>query len=346
MERSTYWNKRALLRLTESEQLSKEGIKQIQSLYKQAYKNLNRDIQNIYKNYSMETGLDVQKLKTLLTKSQTDKVWKTLKKQGLDKYVLANYKARINRIEELQAQIYARIKQVNKLEQKALDLTFKGVINQSYYKTMYDTQMGTGYDFTFNLLDKKLENKIITHKWSDVMYTDRCWYNNDVLSNEIVEIIGGSILSGQSLTKTMKQIRERFDVEDYKIERLVRTETNYFHNQADMEAYKELGVDRYVCVATLDNRTSKFCIDIDNKDFAYRDIKVGKNFPPFHPNCRCKTRGYIEGYEETIKRRARNPFTNKPETIDKMSYKEWVKKLKDRYGKKETEALFPNLYNK
>lgn len=40
---------------------------------------------------------------------------------------------------------------------------------------------------------------------------------------------------------------------------LVRTETNYFNNQADAMAYEEIVIDKYVFVATLDNRTSEIC---------------------------------------------------------------------------------------
>ena len=148
----------------------------------------------------------------------------------------------------------------------------------------------------------------------------------------------------KEITKSIDEVYERFDVEDYKIERLIRTETNYFHNQADKEAYKELGIKKYVCVATLDNRTSKFCIKIDQKVFNYSDIKVGKNYPPFHPNCRCKTRGYVEGYEDTIKRRARNPFTNKYETIEHMSYTEWLWKMKKRYGASAIRSVYTNIF--
>lgn len=344
MERAKYWDKRALQRLTESEQISKTGIRQIQDIYTQAFKNLKQELNDIYRNYSMETGLDVSKLKQLLTKSQTDKVWKQLKKQGLDKYVLANYKARISRVEELQAQIYSRIKLANQYEKNILVKTFRSVIYGTYYKTIYDTQMGTGYDFQFNKLDDKLVDRVVNTKWSDVSFTDRCWYNNEVLAKEVSELIGGSLLSGQSLSKTIKQMKERFDVEDYKIERLIRTETNYFHNQADKETYKELGIKKYVCVATLDNRTSKFCIKIDQKVFNYSDIKVGVNFPPFHPNCRCKTRGYVEGYEDTIKRKARNPFTNEYETIDHMSYSKWLFKMKERYGLEAIKNIYPNIF--
>ena len=92
---SSYWDKRAIRRLTEAEKQGAEYSKRIQKIYDQAYKNIQRDIDNIYANYSKATGLDVQSLKTLLTKSETDKLWKELKAKGLDQYIKGNYKARI-----------------------------------------------------------------------------------------------------------------------------------------------------------------------------------------------------------------------------------------------------------
>ena len=59
MERSKYWDKRALLRLTESEQISKQGIKQITAIHKQAYSNVSSELNSIWKSYSKETGLDI-----------------------------------------------------------------------------------------------------------------------------------------------------------------------------------------------------------------------------------------------------------------------------------------------
>lgn len=53
---------------------------------------------------------------------------------------------------------------------------------------------------------------------------------------------------------------------------------------------------------------------------------MGVNYPPLHPNCRSKTRGYLgEEAEKTLKRRARNPITGQSEIIDNISYKDWIK---------------------
>lgn len=324
---SNYWNKRAIERMTTAEKQSEAYIKSIKEMYNQTFKNINEEIAMIYKNYSKETGLDVEKLKELLTAKETSKTWKNLKRQGLDKYIKENYKSRISRLEQIQAQIYAKAKQIYTKEELQNTICYKGVINNSYYKAIYDTQIGTGYDFSFNKIDNNLLNTLLNEKWSGKNYSERIWGNTDILANSVSKIVGGALLSGQGIEKTTKQIKDRFNVSKYYAERLVRTETNHFNNEADARAYEEMGAKEYVFVAVLDSRTSEICQVNDNKKYLYKDRKVGVNYPPLHPNCRSTTRGYLgEEAEKQLKRRARNPLTGKSELIDNMSYKEWINK--------------------
>ena len=324
---STYWDKRAIKRLTDAEKQSEEYIKRIQKIYDRANRNIQREIDTIYKNYAKDTGLNVQSLKTLLTKSETAKLWDELRAKGLDKYVKGNYKARISRLEKLQAQIYAKAKEIYPAEQLEQTMCYRGVINDSYYKAIYDTQMGTGLDFAFSNLDENMVTALLNERWSGKNYSQRIWGNTDILAESLSEVIGGAMISGQSIQKTTRQIRERFNVGKYYAERLVRTEVNHFNNEADAMAYEEMDVDKYVFLATLDTRTSSICQNLDNKVFELKNRRVGENYPPMHPNCRSKTRAYMgEEIEKTLKRRARNPITNENEIIDNMSYKEWAKK--------------------
>ena len=324
---SKYWDKRALRRLNEAEKSSETYIKRVKAIYDRAYKDTERELASIYKNYSKETGLDTQKLKELLTKSETKELWDELKRQGLDKYVKNNYKARISRLEKIQAQIYAKAKEIYPKEELQNTMCYKGVINDSYYKTMYDTQMGTGYDFNFATIDNNMVNSLLTERWSGKNYSQRIWSNTDILANTLSEMVGGALMSGQSTQLTAKQIRDRFNVSKYYAERLIRTETNHFNNEADAMAYEELGLKKYVFVATLDSRTSEICQSMDGKVFDYKDREEGVNYPPLHPNCRSKTRAYLgEEAEKDLKRRARDPFTGKTEIIDNISYRQWIKK--------------------
>lgn len=325
MPTSKYWDERALRRLSTSEKQAEFTNNRIKKIYDKAYKNIQRELDSVYRNYSKTTGLDVQKLKELLTKKETDKVWKTLKRQGLDQYVMNNYKSRISRLEQIQAQIYAKAKQIYTKEEVEQRMCYKGVINDTYYKTVYDTQMGTGYAFGFSKLDNHTINELLLERWSGKNYSERIWTNTDALANQLSTIIGGALLSGQSIEKTSRQVRERFKVAKYYSNRLVRTEVNYFNNEIDAKAYEEMGIDKYVFVATLDNRTSAICQSMDNKVFDYKKRQTGVNFPPMHPNCRSKTRGYLgKEIENKMKRKAINPITGKAEKIDNISYKKWA----------------------
>jgi SPP1 gp7 family putative phage head morphogenesis protein len=322
-----YWDRRALNRLTDAEKQSEKYIARIEKMYDQAERNIQREIEAVYRNYSKSTGMDVQSLKTLLTKTETEKLWEDLKRQGLDKYVKGNYKARITRLERIEAEIYAKAKQVYPQEQKAHTELYNGVVRDGYYKTIYDTQVGTGADFAFAKIDDNMVSKLLNEKWSGKNYSQRIWGNTDLLAESLSEIIGGALLSGQSIAKTSRQIRERFDVSKYYADRLVRTETNHFNNEADAMAYDEMGLDKYVFRATLDTRTSTKCQDMDGEVIPLKEREVGKNFPPLHPNCRSKTRAYMgEEIEATLKRRARNPITGKNEIVGNISYKEWKKR--------------------
>lgn len=323
---SNYWDKRALKRLNDAEKHSEAYISRVKKVYEQAYKDIDKELASIYRNYSKETGLDTQKLKELLTRSETKKTWEQMKKQGLDKYIKENYKARISRAEQLQAQIYAKAKQIYPKEELANTMCYKGVINQSYYKTMYDTQMGTGYAFNFATIDNNMIDTLLKDPWSGANYSQRIWGNTDILADSLSQILGGAMLSGQSMERTAKQIRDRFNVGEYYAERLIRTETNHFNNEVDAMAYEEMGLDKYVFVATLDSRTSEMCQAMDNKVFKFSERKEGINYPPLHPNCRSKTRAYLGAEEEKeLQRRARNPLTGKTEIIKNISYKDWIK---------------------
>lgn len=337
MKTSTYWDKRAIKRLSEAEKHSEKYIKRVKAIYEQAYKDIDRQLASIYRNYSNDTGLDTQKLKELLTRSETKKTWEQMKRQGLDKYIKNNYKSRISRLEQLQAQIYAKAKMIYPKEELQNTMCYKGVINQNYYKTMYDTQMGTGYAFNFATIDNNMIDALLQDPWSGKNYSQRIWGNTDILANNLSQILGGAMLSGQSMELTAKQIRDRFNVGKYYAERLIRTETNHFNNEVDAMAYEEMGVDEYVFVATLDSRTSEMCQAMDNKVFKYSEREEGYNYPPLHPNCRSTTRGYLgKEAEKDLQRRARNPQTGQTELIDNISYRDWIKQYQSVENNKKT----------
>lgn len=110
----------------------------------------------------------------------------------------------------------------------------------------------------------------------------------------------------------------------YITERLVRTETAHIHAMADMQAYKDLGIEEYRYLATLDYLTCETCQPLDGKVFKLSEAREGINYPTMHPRCRCTTTMNID----ISSRRARNPATGRNEIIDgSTTYSEWIESL-------------------
>lgn len=79
----------------------------------------------------------------------------------------------------------------------------------------------------------------------------------------------------------------------YKYNRLLRTETSYIVNRADLEVAKNLGIEKRKFVATLDSRTSSKCREQHNKIVYIKDTVLGVNTPLLHPFCRSIMVDYI-----------------------------------------------------
>ena len=81
-------------------------------------------------------------------------------------------------------------------------------------------------------------------------------------------------------------------------------------NAAELKSYEEADIDKYEFMATLDQRTSEACQDLDGRVFAVKDAKPGKNMPPMHPYCRSTTVVHFDDETlEGLQRRAKDPVT-------------------------------------
>lgn len=104
-------------------------------------------------------------------------------------------------------------------------------------------------------------------------------------------------MSGKSNRKIAQVITDRFAVNFRQAERLVRTETSYVCNQAEMQSYKDGGIEEYEYLTAEDSRTCKLCARMNGQRFKVTEAEVGVNMPPLHPWCRCTTVAVVE--EET-----------------------------------------------
>ena len=259
------------------------------------------------------------------------------------------YKARITRLEALKESIYINSKIAADIEINQSTKLYTDNIKKAYYSNAFDIQKGLGVGFNIAEMPVESIQEILKNNWSGKHYSKRVWHNTDALAKQLEEVITSGLMGGKSSRRMAQELQDLTDYGKFACERLIRTETTYITNAAEMESYKECGIDRYIFVATLDLRTSSVCREHDREVYEVEKAEVGVNLPPLHPHCRSTTRAYLgESTLKDIKRRARNPEIGKTYLVPgDMKYQDWYDKfVVDKYGKDKTEVFEKMIKNK
>lgn len=331
---NAYWQKRSEQRLTESEQTSESYAKQVRKVYQEAQRQTVLEVRKMYEAYyKKDEGFDMQALRSIAPSGDIKRFQAQMREAGLSTYLPDNYKGRITRLELLNAQMWGEVKKAATKHDAIETVAHKKVYDDTYCRTAYDVSKGIGgTPSSFSTLDTKTVNRVLNAKFQGKNFSERIWGNTDILAKQLKEKLAVAIATGQSLDKTSRDIRERFGVSKYYADRLIRTESNYFHNVATLDSYKAMGIEKFQFLATLDMRTSEVCQHADGKIFKVKDAIVGVNVPPLHPNCRSTIVPYLKNYMPKT-RIYRDPETGRNKYIYNVSYADWKSQFKDEIAK-------------
>jgi len=217
-----------------------------------------------------------------------------------------------------------------------LEKYISDIYKESYYKSAFEIQKSTG---SGKLLPppKDMDNLMgLPWKIDDNSISDRIWKDKSKMMREIEREIAIDINTGRSPQISAENISQKLGVAKSNAKRLILTEEARFGSIAQMQSYKEMGIERYEILATLDLRTSKICQDMDGMIFFVKDYDIGVNAPPFHPRCRTVTIPY---FEDDIKstRAARDIESDKTHYISSdMTYDTWRQKYVNMDKSKES----------
>lgn len=331
---NAYWQKRSEQRLTESEQTSESYAKQVRKVYQEAQRQTVLEVRKMYEAYyKKDEGFDMQALRSIAPSGDIKRFQAQMREAGLSTYLPDNYKGRITRLELLNAQMWGEVKKAATKHDAIETVAHKKVYDDTYYRTAYDVSKGIGgTPSSFSTLDTKTVNRVLNAKFQGKNFSERIWGNTDILAKQLKEKLAVAIATGQSLDKTSRDIRERFGVSKYYADRLIRTESNYFHNVATLDSYKAMGIEKFQFLATLDMRTSEVCQHADGKIFKVKDAIVGVNVPPLHPNCRSTIVPYLKNYQPNT-RIYRDPETGRNKYTYNINYADWKSQFEDEIAK-------------
>lgn len=208
------------------------------------------------------------------------------------------YAYRIQRMQALENNINEQCKRVYNAELKTDRQFFAAEADKAYKRTVFDMQKGMGISSAFDVMPESRINRILATKWSGEHFSDRVWSNTNALAEGLQNDMLVGIMAGKSEQHMAEDIMNRCGVGAFEARRLVRTETNYIANQAELDGYKECDIERYEFSACLDNRTSEICSELDGKVFPVSEAQPGVNLPPMHPFCRSTTLPVLPSEED------------------------------------------------
>ena len=339
MKKSSYWQDRFIKEEQRRNKDARAYIKTIEKQYDIALSNIEKDINNWYMRIAKNNQVSLLEARKLLSKKELAEF-----KWGIYEYIkageansssptwikeLENASARvhISRLEALKLQIQNQIEILYGTRDKQMQDYLIGTYGDTYYHAAYEIQKGIGLGSSVYSLDTNKVNQIIRKPWAvdSKNFSERIWEDKNKLINTLHNGLTQSFIRGSSPYQIVSDIAKEFNVRKSVAGRLVMTELAAYAAKAQENCYKDLGVDQYEIVATLDSHTSPICQEMDGKVFSLKEYEIGVTANPFHPNCRTVTAPYFADDTKSM-RAMRKPGKKTNYIYSDIKYKEWYSK--------------------
>lgn len=332
-----YWENRQAQIMYEQMEDAEKVARELSDIYAKSTREINYQIREIYDRFKDKHNLTEDEARRLIgmmkDPADIETLREALAKDPQNAALLAElespaYRARIERLENLQTEIDRMMQEIYGQEKSVTSEHYANVFHNSYYRNIYEIQRAAGFQFSFSAVDSNMLNQMLSMEWAGRNYSKSIWGNVDGLAKDLKEQFIIGYLTGKPESDMAAEIANKFAATSFQARRLVRTESNFYATQGQKLAFVEADLEQYQIVATLDLKTSERCREMDGKIFPVAKMQSGVNAPPFHPFCRTTTVAYFEDDNlEDLKRRARNPLTGKNELVPAdTTYAKWYAK--------------------
>ena len=277
-------------------------------------------------------------------------------------------KARLARLEALQAQCGAILQRCYQRQREAIEAAAQGLAVEQYDHALYDIEQYTGFQSSYAQLPTRAIRQMLAMPVQGSDLSSALWRQDMDTGFQIRRMLGLMFTTGrppQDFARELQRIIGRRDAEGnltgktYEAYRLLYNEAAHVSEQAKLAAYEEDGIEELEIVTTLDSKTCGDCGPRDGKTVKVKDAVEGVNIPPFHVNCRCSTAPYVAAAQGSFARTraARDPVTGKTVRVKAQTFEEWKRGRDERTdaydvidktgGKgKEAQAAFEAEYNR
>ena len=339
MAKNNYWQERFLKEEQRRNKDARAYLDIIEKQYDKALRNIEKDINDWYARLAQNNNISLRDAKMLLSKNELKEFHWTIEEyiqKGKENAVSqewmkqlenASAKVHISKLEALKVQIQNEIEGLYGEKLQGMENYLERVYGDTYYRTAFSVQQGLGIGWSLASLDTNRINQIIHKPWAvdGKNFSERLWEDKTKLINTLHTGLTQNIIRGSAPDNLIRQIAKEFGVKKSVAGRLVMTESAAYSSKAQEQCFKDLDVEKYEVIVTLDTSTSAICREMDGKVFPMKDYQVGVTVNPFHPNCRTVTAPYFE--DDTDSMRAMRNKEGKTEYVPaNMKYDEWYKK--------------------
>ena len=356
MKNKDYWSRR--MEILQEVQLKKGQtyLDNLEKQYRIALANIEREITLWYERFADNNKITMAEARKMLNLDQLKEFrWSVeeyikygqenaLNQQWMKELENASARVHISRLETLKLQMQQQIEVLYGNQLDGLDKLLRDIYSEGYYHTAFEIQRGFNIGWDLHDLDSNQLDKILSRPWSmdGRTFSDRIWVNKQQLIGSLQTQLTQAVIRGESPNVLIKNLAQQMNVDKNKAGRLVMTESAAFASASQRDAFNALNVERFEIVATLDNRTSEICQELDGEVFDMKDYQVGVTAPPFHPWCRTVTAPWFEdNYGERVARGADGKTYYVPSN---MKYKDWKKKFIESGDKKELKPINDGLF--
>lgn len=357
---SDYWAGRWVQLEDSNHRSAEETMDAIDTAYRQAEREVESQISVWYQRFADNNGIvDMAEARRVLNAGELKEFEWTVEQyiqHGRENGVsadwskeLENASARfhITRLEALKLNIQqsAEVLFGNQLDQ--MDAMMRQTYLGSYYHSAFQIQTGAGVGWDIAALNQGAIQIAINRPWATDgrNFSERIWTNKQALIAELQKNLTQSLMTENTCEKTIEALMKRFGVSHHQAARLVYTENAYIQSVAQGDSYRANGVKQYQYIATLDDKTSDMCREMDSRVFDVKDFKPGETAPPLHPWCRSATCPYYERLASIGERAARDPDTGKTYYVPRnMNYNDWKQTFVDGGSKAGLPPAAPRNY--
>lgn len=341
MPGSDYWKKRFELLEDAMNNKGAQYMKDSEVIYRKAISNTEKEISRWYTRFADNEGISYQRAVEMLTGDELKEFHMDVKEyiqkgktlgisdQWSKELERASTKVHISKLEALKLQMQQQVEELTGKKAKGITHLMSDIYSVTFYKTAFEIQKGFGVATNFAKLDKKVVDKILVKPWASdgSNFSERIWGSHRAqLVNKLHEGLTINLIQGKPPDNLIKEIANTFEVDRKRAATLVFTEKAYFQSIAQRDSFKNLGIEEYENVATLDTKTSEICREMDGRHFKLSDYQIGLTAPPFHPRCRTATAPFFDDeFEDEVKRAARDENGDYYTVPANMKYDEWYR---------------------